>query len=57
MQVIDNVFQIHKGDVVQICEDNHWSDLGVINDPNRAKIELNKDNFTILGKPARVIRK
>jgi hypothetical protein len=42
---------------MQIYENNHWSDLGVISDARRAAVSLNSSNFTMLDMPARVIRR
>jgi hypothetical protein len=56
-KIINNIFQIKNGDVMQIYENNHWSDLGVISDARRAAVSLNSSNFTMLDMPARVIRR
>lgn len=54
--IIDNIFQIKEGDVLQICENNCWTNLGKINNKRWAALDLSKHNFIISGKPARVIR-
>ena len=56
-QIIDNIFKFQNGDVMQICEDGQWTDLGVISDKRAAGVALAKDNFTVMGKPARVVRR
>lgn len=55
--IVDNIFEIENGDVMQICEDGLWTDLGTIKDKRDAAIKLAKHNFIIMNKPARVIRK
>ena len=56
-KIINNIFQIKNGDVMQICENNCWADFGVISDARRAAVALNNSNFHILDMPARVIRR
>lgn len=55
--IIDNIFQIKNGDILQICEDGLWSDLGRITDARGAAMDMYHNNFIIDGKPARVIRR
>lgn len=55
--IIDNVFQIKVGDIVQICEDGNWIDLGKVRDARTAALDMYKNNFKIGSKLARVVRK
>lgn len=55
--IIDNIFQIQNGDIMQICEDGIWTDLGVIKNSREAAKDMNKNNFTLMNKPARIVRR
>ncbi len=57
MLVVENIFNFQRGDILQICEDNNWTDLGTIFDPRMAAKKLVVNNFTVMNKPARVIRR
>jgi len=56
-KIINNIFQFRNGDILQICEDNRWTDLGVINDSKSLAVDMARNNFTVLGKPGRVVRR
>lgn len=55
--IIDNIFQIRVGDIVQIYEDGEWTDLGKVLDARSAAVDMYKNNFKIGSKSCRVIRK
>jgi hypothetical protein len=55
-KIIANIFQIKFGDIIQIFDDGIWSDVGFIKYPKVAAVGLHKSKFTILNKPARVVR-
>lgn len=57
MMIIENIFNFQKGDVLQICDGDHWTDLGTIFDPRTAAKKLVVNNFQVMNKPARVIRR
>ena len=56
-KIIESIFQIKSGDIVQIFDNNHWSNLGIIKDKRQAQIEFGVNNFNVMGKSARIIRK
>lgn len=56
-KIIESIFQIQTGDIVQIFDNNVWTDLGSIKDKRQAQIEFGVNNFNIMGNPARIIRK
>ena len=55
--IIHSFFQFKNGDVMQICEDGTWTDLGVIKNSRAAAVDFAKNNGVIVGKPARVVRR
>ncbi|NDB82183.1 MAG: hypothetical protein EB127_05490 [Alphaproteobacteria bacterium] len=55
-QIIDNVFQIQKGDIMQILENGKWENLGIVNNAREAAIDMGRNNFTVMGKLARLVR-
>lgn len=57
MTIINSVFDFKVGDIIQIFENNCWGILGHIKDPKIAAIDFQRNNFTILGKPVRIIRR
>ena len=57
MEMIDNIFMFKNGDILQICENGHWTDLGVIKDSKSLAADMYKSNMLIMNKPARVIRR
>ena len=57
IMIIDNIFEFKIGDIVEIFDAERWSILGHINDPKAAALDFHRNNFTIMGKPARVIRR
>lgn len=56
-KIIKDIFQFKNGDILQICESGLWTDLGIINNSREVAVAMNSGNNTILGKPARVVRR
>lgn len=55
--VIESVFRYKNGDVMQIMEDDVWTDLGIINDHRAAAVDHARNDFKVFGKPVRVVRR
>ena len=56
-KIIENIFQFKNGDILQVCDDGMWSDLGIINNSRATAVAMNSSNYTVLGLPARVVRR
>jgi len=56
-KIINNIFQFKNGDILQICEGGIWTDVGTINNSRAAALAMNSSGHTVLGLPARVVRR
>lgn len=55
--VIESVFRYKNGDVMQIMEDDVWTDMGIITDHRAAAVDHARNDFKVFGKPVRVVRR